>query len=109
MSPLSTRFGRAFSLALSLSAFSSLAYAAAPERVATHLELKAADRPGSARLRMSFSEAPTYTARMERGATRLIVDVPASLSKAVPGALLEKVGVVGGVLVQSFAGSGGRT
>ena len=109
MSPLSTRFGRAFWLALSLSAFSSLGYAAGPERVATQLELKAADGPGAARLRMSFSEPPTYTARLERGATRLIVDVPASLSKGVPSALLEKVGVVGGVLVQSFAANGGRT
>ena len=109
MSPLSTRFGRAFSLALSLSAFSGLAYAAGPERVATHLELKAADAPGAARLRMTFSEPPTYTARLERGATRLIVDVPSGLSKEIPSALLNKVGVVGGVMVQSFAANGGRT
>jgi type IV pilus assembly protein PilQ len=110
MSPLSTRLARALALSVSLTALSSLAYAAGPERVATHLELKAADSPGSARLRMSFSEPPTYTARMERAGTRLIVDVPSSsLSKAVPGALLEKVGVVGGVMVQSFAANGGRT
>src|SRR5690349_19312246 len=109
MSPLSTRFGRAFSLALSLSALSSLALAAPPERVATHLELKAADAQGGARLRVTFSEAPTYTARLERGATRLIVDVPSSLSKTMPSALLDKVGVVGGVMVQSFSAGQGRT
>ncbi|HKY38081.1 MAG TPA: type IV pilus secretin PilQ [Polyangiaceae bacterium] len=109
MSPLSTRLARALSLAVSLTALSSLAFAAGPERVATHLELKAADSPGSARLRMSFSEPPTYTARLERGGTRLIVDVPSSLSKSVPSALLEKVGVVSGVMVQSFAANGGRT
>ena len=109
MSSLSTRFGRAASLALSLTALSSLAHAAGPERVATHLELKAAGQGGAARLRMTFSEPPTFTARLERGATRLIVDVPSSSLKNIPSALLDKVGVVGGVMVQSFASSGGRT
>jgi type IV pilus assembly protein PilQ len=109
MSSLSTRFGRACSLALSLTALSSIALAAAPERVATHLELKAADQAGAARLRMTFSEPPTFTARLERGATRLVVDVPSSSMKGIPSALLDKVGVVGGVMVQSFAGANGRT
>src|SRR6478735_6611259 len=109
MSPLSTRIGYACSLALSLTAFSSFAQAAGPERVATHLELKPAEQAGAARLRMSFTRPPTFTARLERGATRLIVDVPSSSLKDIPSALLDKVGVVGGVMVQSFAGSGGRT
>src|SRR6478609_5164355 len=109
MSPLSTRIGYACSLALSLTAFSSFAQAAPPERVATHLELKPAEQAGAARLRMSFTQPPTFTARLERGATRLIVDVPSSSLKDIPSALLDKVGVVGGVMVQSFAGSGGRT
>ncbi len=109
MSSLTTRFGRAASLALSLTALSSLALAAGPERVATHLELKAEGQSGAARLRMTFSEPPTFTARLERGATRLIVDVPSSSLKNIPSALLDKVGVVGGVMVQSFAASGGRT
>jgi type IV pilus assembly protein PilQ len=109
MSSLSTRLGRAFSLAVSLSAFSSLAYAAGSERALTHLELKPAETAGAARLRVTFNEPPTFTARMERGATRLIVDVPSSLTKGVPSALLDKVGVVGGVMVQSFQASGART
>ncbi|HYJ07538.1 MAG TPA: type IV pilus secretin PilQ, partial [Polyangiaceae bacterium] len=109
MSSLSTRLGRAFSLAVSLSAFSSLAYAAGSERALTHLELKPAETAGAARLRVTFNEPPTFTARMERSATRLIVDVPSSLTKGVPSALLDKVGVVGGVMVQSFQASGGRT
>ncbi len=109
MSSPTTRFGRALSLAVSLSAFSSLAYAAGPERALTHLELKPADGAGAARLRVTFNEPPTFTARMERGATRLIVDVPSSLTKGVPSALLDKVGVVGGVMVQSFQQNGGRT
>jgi type IV pilus assembly protein PilQ len=109
MSPLSNRFGRAFSLALSLSALSGVAAAAAPERVATALELKAAGTAGAARLRVTFSQVPTYNARMERGGTRLIVDVPSSSLQNVPSALLDKVGVVGGVMVQSFAANGSRT
>jgi type IV pilus assembly protein PilQ len=109
MSSLSTRFGRACSVALSLTALSSLAIAAAPPRVATHLELKPAAQTGAARLRMTFSAPPTFTARLERGATRLIVDVPSSTLKDIPTALLDKVGVVGGVMVQSFAANGERT
>jgi type IV pilus assembly protein PilQ len=109
MSSFAIRFGRALSLATSLTALSSLAFAAGPERVATHLELKPTERAGGARLRMTFSEPPSYTARLERGATRLIVDVPSSTVKGIPSALLDKVGVVGGVMVQSFAAEGGRT
>jgi type IV pilus assembly protein PilQ len=109
MRPLSTRFGIACSLALSLTALSGPAHAAAPERVATHLELKAADQSGAARLRMTFSQPPTFTARLERGATRLIVDVPSSSLKDIPSALLDRVGVVGGVMVQSFVANGART
>jgi type IV pilus assembly protein PilQ len=109
MSSPKKRFGRALSLAASLTALSTLAHAAGPERVATHLELKPAEQAGAARLRMTFSEPPTFTARMERGATRLIVDVPSSTVKGIPSALLDKVGVVGGVMVQSFAAGSGRT
>lgn len=105
----STRFGYACSLALSLAAFSAFAQATETQRVATHLELKAGEKAGAARLRMTFSQPPTFTARMERGATRLIVDVPSSTLKDIPSALLDQVGVVGGVMVQSFAAGGGRT
>ncbi len=109
MRRLSTRFGYACSLALSLTALSSFAQGTPAERVATHLELKPAEQAGAARLRMTFSQPPTFTARMERGATRLIVDVPSWTVKDVPSALLDRVGVVGGVMVQSFAAGGGRT
>jgi type IV pilus assembly protein PilQ len=108
MSSLSMRLGRAFSLAVSLTALSSLAIAEETGRVATQLSLQAGER-GSARLRMTFSEPPTFTARMERGATRLLVDVPSSTLRNIPPALLDKVGVVGGVMVQSFAADGSRT
>jgi type IV pilus assembly protein PilQ len=109
MSSNSLRLGRALSLAASLTALSSLALAAGPERIATHLTLEPAGSGGAARLRMTFSEPPTFTARLERGATRLIVDVPSSTTHGVPSALLDKVGVVGGVMVQSFPANGSRT
>lgn len=109
MSSLSMRLGRAFSLALSLTALSSLALAEETGRVATHLSLQAGERAGAARLRMTFTEAPTFTARLERGGTRLLVDVPSSSLRNIPPALLDKVGVVGGVMVQSFAAGNGRT
>ncbi len=109
MSSLSMRLGRAFSLALSLTALSSLALAEGTGRVATNLSLQAGERAGAARLRMTFTEPPTFTARLERGGTRLLVDVPSSSLRNIPPALLEKVGVVGGVMVQSFAAGNGRT
>src|SRR5689334_7383729 len=109
MSSLSMRLGRAFSLALSLTAASNIALADESGRVATQLSLQAGERAGSARLRMTFSEPPTFTARMERGGTRLLVDVPSSTLKNIPPALLNKVGVVGGVMVQSFAAGNSRT
>jgi type IV pilus assembly protein PilQ len=109
MSSLSTRFGGALSLALALLAAAATAEAASPERVATSLELQAAEAPGSARLRMAFDSTPTYTARLERAGTRLIVDVPSSSVRGVPSALLERVGVVGGVMVQSFNAGSSRT
>src|SRR5258706_2840743 len=109
MSSQSKRLGAAFSLAFALSASSGSAIATGEERGATALELKAAGADGTARLRMTFSSTPIYTARLERGATRLVVDVPHSTLKDVPSALLDKVGVVGGVMVQSFAAAGSRT
>ena len=109
MSLRSLRFSRALSVAATLTALSSLTLAAGPERVATKLTLSAAGAPGAARLRMTFDQPPTYTARLERGATRLIVDVPSSTLRDIPSALLDKVGVVGGVMVQSFPAGGSRT
>jgi type IV pilus assembly protein PilQ len=61
------------------------------------------------RIVVRFTEAPTFTARLERQKLRLIVDVPnASLGGASP-AVTDKVGVVGGVMAQSFAVKGGHT
>jgi type IV pilus assembly protein PilQ len=71
----------------------------------------AVERAGDAETRVTvrFTEPPTFTARLERKGLRLIVDVPnASLANA-PSAMTDKVGVVGGLMAQSFAVSGGHT
>ena len=77
-------------------------------RKATHV---AVERAGEAETRVvvRFTEPPTFTARLEQKGSRLIVDVPnATLANATP-AITDRVGVVGGVMAQSFAVSGGHT
>src|SRR6185503_2656334 len=81
--------------------------AGSSSRKATHV---AVERAGEAETRIvvRFTEAPTFSARLERK-NRLIVDVPnTTLEKAEP-ALTDRVGVVGGVMAQSFAVPGGHT
>jgi len=77
--------------------------AAAPggARLATDMKL-AADEQGVTRVSVSFSETPTYTARLERNGSRLIVDVPNAAVRGAPTALTEQVGPVGGVMMQTF-------
>jgi type IV pilus assembly protein PilQ len=84
------------------------ARAAEPERKATHVEVSKAG-VGETRIVVSFSAPPTFTARLERQKNRLLVDVPLAVLDGVPGALTERVGVVGGVMAQSFAVMGGHT
>jgi type IV pilus assembly protein PilQ len=64
----------------------------------------AAEQPRSARITINFTSAPTYTARLERNGTRLIVDIPNTDLKGVPSAITDRVGVVGGMMVQAFRG-----
>ena len=61
------------------------------------------------RLVVGFTASPTFTARLDRARGRLVVDVPNAELKGVPSALLEKTGVVGGVMAQSFKVKGGTT
>jgi type IV pilus assembly protein PilQ len=70
-------------------------------RLATDMKL-AADEQGVTRIAVSFSEPPTYSARLERNGSRLIVDVPNAAMKGAPSALTQKVGLVGGVMMQTF-------
>ncbi|NRA98162.1 MAG: AMIN domain-containing protein, partial [Planctomycetes bacterium] len=51
---------------------------------------------------MSFNKVPTYSARLAKGGKRLIIDVPDSDIEGAPPAIVNGVGVVGGVLTQAF-------
>ncbi|HEY6556295.1 MAG TPA: type IV pilus secretin PilQ [Polyangiaceae bacterium] len=73
------------------------------------MKIVAAEQPRSARITINFTSAPTYTARLERNGTRLIVDIPNTDLKGVPSAITDRVGVVGGMMVQAFRGPRGTT
>jgi type IV pilus assembly protein PilQ len=96
-------------IALGALLLSSTTFAAGTSaRKATHVALERASE-AETRVVVRFTEPPTFTARLEQKGTRLIVDVPnATLAKATP-AITDRVGVVGGVMAQSFAVSGGHT
>ncbi len=100
----SPRLGHAASLllALFLVSTSQTALGSSPApRFATDMKVTP-ESDGVTRIAVSFSEPPVYTARLERGGTRLIVDVPNSTLKGAPTAVTDKVGPVGGVMVQTF-------
>lgn len=104
MRRISPRFGHAASLLLSLflvsTSQSAFAADSAP-RLATDMKVTA-ESEAVTRIAVSFSEPPTFTARLERAGTRLIVDVPNAMLKGAPTAITDKVGQVGGVMVQTF-------
>jgi type IV pilus assembly protein PilQ len=84
------------------------ARAAAPDRQAKEISVE----PGSgaeARVVVSFSSAPTFTARLDKQKSRLIVDVPNAVLAGAPSAVTDRVGVLGGVMAQSFKVNGGHT
>ena len=104
MTRISPRLGKAAFTLFSLWALALTEVAqAAPggARMATDMKL-AADEQGVTRIAVSFSEAPTYSARLERNGSRLIVDVPNATMKGAPTALTEQLGPVGGVMMQTF-------
>ncbi len=61
------------------------------------------------RVVVDFGSKPSFSARLDRSARRLIVDVPNAELKGAPDAITEHVGLVEGVLAQSFAGPAGNT
>ena len=100
-------FAAPFAVALGLSAGVGHA-AGSPERKATHLAVAKAGE-AETRIALTFSAPPTFNARLDKAKSRLVVDVPLADVSGVPSALTDRVGVVGGVMVQSFAVSGGHT
>src|SRR6187399_1351681 len=61
------------------------------------------------RIVVGFSDAPAFTARLDRNGLRLLVDVPNADLKGAPTALTERQGVVGGVMAQAFQADGKST
>jgi type IV pilus assembly protein PilQ len=104
------RLGRssAWLLSLALLGTAGLAHAEGARR-ATHVEVHALEGKGAAEVAVTFSEEPSFTARLDKGNRRLVVDVSdADVAGAAP-ALTDRVGVIGGVLTQAFKTSGGKT
>jgi len=62
-----------------------------------------------ASVRLEFNSPPTYTARLEQSGLRLVVDVPNAEASKIPAASTNRVGVVAGVLVQSFKNQAAAT
>ncbi|HEY8943132.1 MAG TPA: AMIN domain-containing protein, partial [Polyangiaceae bacterium] len=103
-----SRLGATISLSTTLGALlvSGPALASGePQRQATQIRVTPESAGGSS-VRVEFTRTPTYTARLEPSGRRLIVDVPDAVLGKVPPALTETVGVVGGVLTQTFESKG---
>jgi type IV pilus assembly protein PilQ len=82
--------------------------AKAPEGQAKEISVEAGTG-AEARVVVGFSSAPTFTARLDKQKSRLIVDVPNAVLAGAPSAVTDRVGVLGGVMAQSFKVSGGHT
>lgn len=75
---------------------------------ATHIRVQEGTE-GGAHVAIEFTRTPTYTARLEQGGKRLILDVPNADLRGVPAALTNQVGVIGGVMAQTFKTKQGST
>ncbi|HEY6724392.1 MAG TPA: type IV pilus secretin PilQ [Polyangiaceae bacterium] len=75
---------------------------------ATHIAVLEGTQ-GGAHISIEFTRPPTYTARLEQGGRRLVLDVPNADLRGVPAALTNQVGVVGGVMAQTFKTKQGTT
>jgi type IV pilus assembly protein PilQ len=95
-------------LVLALAAVSGRALGASSLKHATSVEVRAGVEPRAAEVVVGFSEAPTYTARLEKKTRRLVVDVSGADVTTAPSALTERVGVVGGVMTQAFWTGGSK-
>lgn len=52
---------------------------------------------------------PEYSARLDKERRRVVIDIKNAALKGAPEAITEGVGVVGGVMTQTFRGEAGRT
>lgn len=65
--------------------------------------------PDTSEVLVATSGKPQFTARVEGGGLRLVVDIDGADVAGAPAAITKSAGVVGGVLTQAFANAQGRT
>ena len=107
---LPATWGFAWLVSLSVLGFAPSASAAMTAgRRATHVELRALEEARAAEVAVTFTSEPTYTARLDKGNRRLIVDVSDTDLAGAQPALTDHVGVVGGVLTQAFTTGTSKT
>jgi type IV pilus assembly protein PilQ len=119
MSSLSTRKSSCRSLILRSSAWllslsllggvSGTAHAVEETKHATEVVVRALEAPRAAEVVVKFSAEPSYTARLDKGNRRVVVDVSNSDVAGAAPALTDRVGVIGGVLTQAFKTPAGQT
>ena len=109
-SPLRLASRLALALALSLGAVAQTGVAhAAGNTVRQATDIRLAPRgSGGAEVVVDFTSTPTFSARLERKGRRLLVDVPNATLGRAPTAITRKVGVVGGVMAQTFQTSSSK-
>ncbi|HVU05649.1 MAG TPA: type IV pilus secretin PilQ [Polyangiaceae bacterium] len=110
--PRGARSSRFFLAGLASLAVLSAAFgaeAATSGRHATKVELRPLEAARSAEVVVQFTDVPTYTARLDSGNRRLVVDVIDADVMGAKSALTDRVGVVGGVLTQAFSSNGAKT
>lgn len=95
-------------LAIAAALLPATALAAAPTRHATGVSVAAQGDGGAASVSVDFSSTPAYSARLEQGGRRLIVDVPSTDVKGAPSTITQRAGVIGGVILQAFDSGGSK-
>jgi type IV pilus assembly protein PilQ len=75
---------------------------AAVTRLATDVVVRSDPKDNRSDVIVSFSAPPKFSARLERHAMRLVIDVPDAETRGAPPSLLHKDGVVAGVLTQGY-------
>ena len=75
---------------------------ASPLRSASHLSAHQTADDGSAEVSVSFDRKPSFSARVTNNGLRLIVDIPNAKLTDGPAAIVKRVGLVSGVMAQTF-------
>jgi type IV pilus assembly protein PilQ len=107
-----SRCAPALALLIALSAGSIPVEAAAPKAeavgYATGISVEQTADARLTEVKVELTKPGTFSSRVERDGTRLIVDIPRSELKGTPPALTEAVGLVAGVMAQSFDTPSGK-